>query len=227
MTQPLSADCQQHFRIAVKLILGVRRHYDGQHAEHHALVTICEIVQEVLALAALHLHVKRNGGGEIVIVVLPPLPVCDVGFHAEQTVFHLAHRFVHRDRDNVDGQHHACADVGKLGDDVVLDEVGVVPQEDHSAVAVAHAEEVPPRLKAIGADIVLEVVSLARHVLRVEVEIRFLLRAKEVVDQLQLFCGVHFLAAGAEPRKISGKLAADAVEIVTRLLNVVLVRAYG
>ena len=131
------------------------------------------------------------------------------------------------DRDNVDGQHHACADVGKLGDDVVLDEVGVVPQEDHSAVAVAHAEEVPPRLKAIGADIVLEVVSLARHVLRVEVEIRFLLRAKEVVDQLQLFCGVHFLAAGAEPRKISGKLAADAVEIVTRLLNVVLVRAYG
>ena len=77
-----------------------------QHRKHHPLVTGRQIVQKFLAFLSLLLHVIRNDRRKVVILVLLPLPVRDVGFHTEQAVFHLPHSFVCGNRDNVNGQHH-------------------------------------------------------------------------------------------------------------------------
>ena len=95
--------------------------HQRQYRKHHPLVTGGQIVQKLLAFLPLLLHVIGYDCGEIVVGVLLPLPVGDVGFHAQKTVLHLPHRLVRGDRDYVNAHHQVAAQIRKLRNHVVFD----------------------------------------------------------------------------------------------------------
>ena len=97
---------KQSFRVIVKLLFGVCGMHHRKHRKHHPLVTGRQIIKELLAFLSLLLQVIGDNGRKIVVLVLLPLPVRDVRFYPKQTVFHLPHGFIRRDRDDIDGEHH-------------------------------------------------------------------------------------------------------------------------
>ena len=109
------------------------------------------------------------------------LPIRDVGFHAEQSVFHFSHGFICGNGDNVNGEHHIPVQLTKLRYHTVLDIGGVFSEENHTPVSVAHSETVLFKLKGVGADKVLEVVTLSHRLGNIETERRFFACAVEIV----------------------------------------------
>ena len=97
----------ERLRVRVQFLFAVRQVNQRHHGEHHPLVTGGQIVQHFTRLFPLLFQVIRNNRREIVIVVLPPLPVGDIRFHAEQTRLHLPDRLVRGDGNHVNGQHHS------------------------------------------------------------------------------------------------------------------------
>ena len=98
----LSCHGKHRFGIAVELLFVVGGNDHRNNGKHHPLISRGQVVQKLLAFLALELHIIRHDGREIVVGVLPALPVGDVGFDTEQTVFHLPHGLVGGDRDNID-----------------------------------------------------------------------------------------------------------------------------
>ena len=159
------------------------------------MVTGRKVVEELLAFLSLLLQVIGNYGGKVVVLVLLPLPVRDVGFHAQKTVFHLTHRFVRGNGNDIDGQHHIPVQLTKLRHHTVLDIGGVFSEENHTPVSVAHLEIILFKFKGIGADKVLEIVTFLHRLRHIEVERRFLARAVEVVEDAELFFCIKLHAA--------------------------------
>ncbi len=191
LAKMLAPDGEQSFRIAVKLLLGVGGQRHGQHGEHHALVAGSEIIQKLLALPALKLHIIGNDGRKVVVAVLPPLPVGNVGFHAQDALFHFAHGLVGGDGDNIEAQNHVAVEVAKFGHHAVFDEVGVVPQKYDTPKFAAHLEVIFFKLKGVRADKVLEAVALPHGLLRVPTETTFLSGTEKVMENPQSVPGVQ------------------------------------
>ena len=150
---------EQGFRIIVKPLFGIGGMHHCQHGEHHSLVTGRQIVQKLLAFLSLLFKVIGNDRRKVVVLVLLPLPVRDIGFHAEQSVFHLTHGFVRGNGYNINREHHITVQLTKLRHHTVLDISGVFPEKNHTPVSVAHTEVVLFKLKGIGADEVLKIVT--------------------------------------------------------------------
>ena len=131
--------------------------HERDHGEQHPLVAGREIVQHLAGFLTLLLQIVRNDSGEVLVAVLPPLPVGDVGFHTEELVLHLAHRFVGRHGDPVNGEHHAPVKVGQFQNHAVFDVAGIVLEEQHTTILTSHLEVVTMKLQAIWADRVLEI----------------------------------------------------------------------
>ena len=115
------------------------------------------------------------------------LPVCDVGFHAEQPVFDLTHGFICGYGDNVNGHHHIAVKLAKLRHHTVLDIRRIFTQENDTPISVAHTEVILFKLKGIGADKVLKIVTFTHCLFQVEMERRFFACAVEVVENAELF----------------------------------------
>ena len=101
----LAGNGLEGFCVAVQFFLAVRQMHQRHYGEHHALVTGGEIVQHLTGFLALLFEVIWYNGGEVVVAVLPALPVGHIGLHAQQTVLHLPYRLVCGNGDDVDGQH--------------------------------------------------------------------------------------------------------------------------
>ena len=220
LTHMLARGGKDSVRIRVKLLLAVRSDNHCNDRKHHALVAGGQVVQKLLAFLALKLHVIRHDSGKVVALILAALPVRDVRLHAEQTVFHLAHRLVGGDRDDVDGEHHVSVEVCQLGHHAVLDIRSVVFEEKHAPVFLAQLEIVAVLFHAVRADIVAEVVSLFHHVPRVKVKVHFFTGAVEVVQNAQPFRCVHGCAFGAERGEVGDEVCADTGEIGAGFLNI-------
>ena len=163
-----------------------------QHRKHHPLVTGRQIVKELLAFPSLLFQVIGDDSGKIVILVLFSLPVRDIRFHPKQTVLNLPHGFVRRDGDNINGEHHITVKLAKLRHHAVLDIGGVFTQENHTPVSAAHLEIILFKLKGVGADIVLEIVTFPHGLHHVKGKGGFLACAVEVMEDTQLIIGVQF-----------------------------------
>ena len=138
----LSCHGKQRFSIAVELLFVVGGNDHRNDRQHHPLIPRSQVIQKLLALFALELHIIRHNGGKIVVGVLPALPVGDVGFDAEQTVFHLPHGLVGGDRHNIDRQHHISVEIGQLRNHAVFDIRSVVFQKQDTAVFLAQLQAV-------------------------------------------------------------------------------------
>ena len=163
-----SCDGLKRFGVAVQFLFAVCQMHERDHGEQHSLVAGREIIQHLAGFLALLFQIVRNDSGEVLVAVLPPLPVGDVGFHAEELVLHLAHRFVGRHRDHVNGEHHAPVEVGQLQNHAVFDVAGVILEEQHATILIAHLEIIPMELQAVRADRILEIMSALHRCLQIK-----------------------------------------------------------
>jgi len=168
LTQMLACDGLERFGVAVQFLFAVRQMHERDHGKQHPLVAGREIIQHFTGFLALLLQIVRNDSGEVLVAVLPALPVGDVRFHAEQFVLHLSHRFVGRHGDHVDGEHHAPVEVGQLQNHAVFDVAGIVLEEQHTAILTSHLEIIPMELQAIRADRVLEIMPALHRCLKIK-----------------------------------------------------------
>ena len=212
----------ERFRVAVQFLFAVCQMHERDHGEQHSLVAGREIIQHLAGFLALLFQVVGHHRGEVVVAVLPPLPVGDVRFHAEQLVFYLAHRFVGRHGDHVDGEHHAPVEVGQLQNHAVFDVAGVILEEQDATVLVSHLEIIPMKFQTVRADRVLEVVSTPHGRLQVERQCRFFW-SKEAAQHIQPLGSVQLVGGRVEPRELGGHLARHTGKECARFIHVFLV----
>ena len=105
LAQVFPGDGLEGLRVAVQLLLTVRQMYQRHHGEQHPLVAGGQVVQHLAGLLPLLLQVIGYNGGEVVVAVLPALPVGHVCLHPQQAVLQLPHGLVGGHGDDVDGQH--------------------------------------------------------------------------------------------------------------------------
>ena len=218
----LACDGLERFGVAVQFFLAVCQMYERDHGEQHSLVAGREIIQHLAGFLALLFQIIRHNSREVLVAVLPPLPVGDVRLHAEQFVLHLAHRFVRRHGDHVDGEHHAPVEVGQLQNHAVFDVAGIVLEEQHTTVLIAHLKVVPMKFQTIRADRVLEIVPALHGRLQVERQCRFFW-SKEAAQHIQPLGGVQLVGGGIEPRELGGHLARHARKECARFVHILFV----
>lgn len=126
--------------VAVKLLFAVGGMHDGNDRQHHSLVVGSEVIEKILHLRALLAHVKGNHGGEVVVFVLPALPVGDIRVNAEQLGFGFLNRLVHRQGNDVNGEHEIPVEFAEIGDQLVVNAVGVVLQIEDAPEPVSEFE---------------------------------------------------------------------------------------
>ena len=180
----------QRFRVAVQFLFAVRQMHQRHHGEHHALITGGEIVQHLTGLLALLLQIVRYNGRKVIVGVLPALPVGDIGLHAQQAVLHFTHRLVRGHRNNVDGQHKAAVETGEFVDHGVFDVAGILFEKQHTTVFIAHNEVVLLEFHAVRADSILEGTALLHALTQIQMVLRFLAHAVEVVEDAEPLYGV-------------------------------------
>ncbi len=227
LAQVLPGGGLEGVRVAVQLLLGVCQMHQGHHGEHHPLVAGGEVVQHLPGFFSLLFQIIRHHGGEIVVAVLPALPVGDVRLHTEQPVLHLPDGFVRGDGDHIDGQHHGAVQGRQLGDHAVLDIAGVLLQEQHPAKLISHDEVVLLKLQAVGTDGVLEAVALPHQVPEIQMVLRLLASAVEVVQHPETLHRVQLLAVGIQVAQTGGHIRRHPVEEGAGLLDVFAVNGQG
>ena len=226
LTKVLSGCREKFVGIVVELLFGVCRVYQCQNSEHHTLIARCQIVEKLLHLGSLLFHIIRNGSREIVVGILPALPIRYIGFDTEQTALGFTDSFIRRNRDNVNRHHHIAVKLRNLGNHTILDIRSVIAQEHHSAVSVADFEIVLFEFHCIGADIVLEAVSLLAVFLDIEMERAFLTNAVKVVNNAQALRRVKLYTLTAELFQNSSEIITNASKVVARVLDILLADRY-
>ena len=110
---------------------------DGQHRQHHPLVTGGQVGHIFLGLPTLLFHIIGYDCREVVVSILPALPVGDVGFHPEHLPLYLSHRLIGGNGDDVNGKHHVSALVGQFGDKLIGNERRIILEVNHPCVLAA------------------------------------------------------------------------------------------
>ena len=194
----LPADGLEHLRVAVQLFPAVRQMHQRHHGEQHPLITGGEVIQHLTGLPPLLLQIVGHHGGEIIVAVLPALPVGDVGLHPQQAVLHLPHRLIRGHRDDVNGQHEISVEARELVDHGILDIAGILLQEQDPAILLPHDEVILPKLHAVRTDGVFEGSAGSRAFCQVQPELRLLPHPVEIVEDTKPLRGIQFLAAGIQ-----------------------------
>ena len=161
------------------------------------------------------------------MVVLPLLPAGNVAFHRHDAPVHLRYSLIGGHRHNVDGQHHVPGIVHQLGYHGVLDEAGVLPQEQGAAHTLVHGVVVVEELQRFRRDGIAEVVAAPLGGLQVEGEGRFLSYAEEVMEQPQALVEGDFTDAGIHAAEASGQVSSHAGEEGAGLLDAALGHGHG
>ena len=220
LTHMLAGHGENRLGIAVKLFFGVGADGQRDNGKHHSLVTGGEIVQKLLALLALQFHVIRHYRREVVIGVLAPLPVGDVGFHAQKPVFHFADCLIGGNRHNVDGEHHVPIEVGQLRHHVIFDIAGIIFEKQDAAVFFAQFQIVAVLLNSVRADIIAEVMAALHHLAGAEPELSFLALTVEIVQDTQALGGVQIHALGTQRCKVRNKVSPYTGKVGAGFFNV-------
>ena len=161
------------------------------------------------------------------MVVLPLLPAGDVALHRHDAPVHLRHSLVCGHRHNIDGQHHVPGIVHQLGDHGVLDEAGVLPQEQGASYTFVHGIVVVEELQRLRRDGIAEVVAAPLGGLQVEGKGGFLPHAEEVVEQPQTLVEGDFPYTGIHAAETRCQISSHAGEEGAGLLDAALVHGHG
>ena len=106
LTAPRPPDGLQGLGVLIELFKVICQMRQRDECQHHALVAAHEIIHKLLCFAPHLLQVIGNIGGKIVALILPLLPAGNIRFYGHNALANIAHCFVHRHRNNVNGKHH-------------------------------------------------------------------------------------------------------------------------
>ena len=134
----------------------------------------------------------------------------------------FAHSFVGRHRDHIDGEHHAPVEIGQLQNHAVFDVAGVILEEQHATILIAHFEIIPMKLQAIWADRVLEIMPALHGCLQIKRK-RSFLRSEKAAQHIQPLGSVQLVGGRIEPREFGGHLARYAGEECARFVYILFV----
>ena len=213
--------------IAVKLLFAVGGMHNGNHHQHHSLIVGGDVVEKILCLRALLHHVKGNHGGEVVVLVLPALPVGDIRINAKQLVFDFLNRLVHRQGNDVDGKHEIPVEFAEIGDQLIIDTVGIILQIEDASEPIPEFEIIGEEFKAVGDNRVAEIMSAPHEFPHIETKLRFLSRMKEIVQESETLLRVQFLTSRADLLELREKRSEHAGKIQTRFFDASLTRRNG
>ena len=205
----LACDGLEGLCIAVQLLLAVGQMHQSHHSEHHPLIPRGQVIQHFPRLFPLLLQVVGYHCGKVVVAVLPPLPVGDVGLHPQQSVLHLPHSLIGGDRDHIDGQHHGAVQAGEFVDHGVLDVAGILLEEHGPAIFVAQDEVVLPKLNTVRADGVLKGTACFHALPQVDMEPGLLAHSVKVVEHTQPLHRVQLLTVGIQVIEPGGHIIHD------------------
>ena len=170
LTAPRPPDGLQGFGVLVKLFEVICQVRQRDECKHHALVAAHEVVHKLLRFAPHLLQVIGDIGGKIVVLILPLLPAGNIRFHGHNALANIAHCFVHRHGDNVDGEHHVSGIVHQLRDHRVGDKAGIFPKEQGTAHMIAQLVVIFLKGDTVRGNAVPEVMPFAYGVLQIEAE---------------------------------------------------------
>ena len=136
----------QRLRVGVQLLQRVRHVYDGDIGKNHPLVAGTQVIQKLLRLRPQLLQLIGDAGREIIAAVLALLPPSNIRFDTEDTALHLPDGLIGGNGENINGQHEVSREIRQLGDHLVLDVAGVVPQKQDAPHLAAHLKVI--RLEA-------------------------------------------------------------------------------
>ena len=160
----------QSLGVLIELLQIVRQMCQRDKRQHHTLVAAHEIVHEFLRFAPHLLQVIGDIGSKIVALILPLLPAGNIRFHGHNALANIAHCFVHRHGDNVDGEHHVSGIVHQLRDHLVGNKAGIFPQEQGTAHMIAQLVVIFLKGDTVRGNAVPEVMSPSHGVLKIEPE---------------------------------------------------------
>ena len=140
LTKMFSRCCEQRFRIVVELLFGICGMHHCEHCEHHSLVTGGKVIKELFHFLFLLFHIIRNSCRKVVVHILLSLPVRDVGFYTEQSVFGFSDCFIGRNRYNINGHHQISVHIRKFRHHTVLDIGRIFTKKDNPAITVTDFE---------------------------------------------------------------------------------------
>ena len=170
LTAPRPPDGLQGFGVLVKLFKVICQVRQRHQSQHHTLVAAHEVVHKLLRFAPHLLQVIGDIGGKIVALILPLLPAGNIRFHGHNALANIAHRFVHRHGDNVDGEHHVSGIVHQLRDHLVGNKAGIFPKEQGTAHMIAQLVVIFLKGDTVRGNAVPEVMPFAYGVLQIEPE---------------------------------------------------------
>ena len=155
------------------------------HGEHHALVTLGEIVHILFSDFPHLLHLIGQISRKVVVGVLALLPAVGIGVHGHDDLIHHLDRLVHADGNNINGQHHVPGIVHQLGNHIVLDKAGIVTQKQSAPEVVAHLIMTFMKGQAIRRNGVLEAMPAPHCFCQVKTVLLFLAGTEKVMEQAQ------------------------------------------
>ena len=170
LTAPRPPDGLQGLGVLIELFKVICQMRQRDECQHHALVAAHEIIHKLLCFAPHLLQVIGNIGGKIVALILPLLPAGNIRFYGHNALANIAHCFVHRHRNNVNGKHHIPGIVHQLRDHLIGDKAGIFPQEQGTAHMIAQLVVIFLKGNTVRGDAVPEVMPFAYGVLQIEPE---------------------------------------------------------
>ena len=199
--------------------------YHCQDTEHHPLIPGGQIVQHLLGFFSLQLHIIGNHGRKVIVCILASLPVRHVGFHAQQSVLNLTHRFICRHRNNVNGQHQVPAKAAQFGDHLILYIAGVIFHKKDSAVLLAQLEMVVVELHRVRADPVLEAVSLFRKGFHIKRKALRNICLEKVSEDLEPLFRIQLFPDGGQLGQMGDDIRSHTGEVCPGFIDILLVDA--
>ena len=194
--------------------------YDGDIGKNHPLVAGAQIVQKFLCLCPHLLQLIGDAGREIIAAVLALLPPSNIRFDAEDTALHLPDGLIGGNGENINGQHEVSREIRQLGDHLVLDVAGIVPQKQNTANFAAHLEVVCFEAQPIRADVIPEVMSFLHGITQVKPEMFFFAGTEKIMEDSQTLLIIQCFCTALQAPKIFPKVSVYPVEEGAGLLRV-------
>ena len=210
----------QHLRVGVQLLQRVRHVYDGDIGKNHPLVAGTQIVQKLLRFRPQLLQLIGNAGREVIAAVLALLPPGNIRFDTEDTALHLPDGLIGGNGENINGQHEVLREIRQLGDHLVLDVAGIVPQKQNTANFAAHLEVVCFEAQPIRADVIPEVMPFLHGITQVKPEMFFFAGTEKIMEDSQTLLIIQCFCSALQAPKIFPKVSVYPVEEGAGLLHV-------
>ena len=165
------------------------------------------------------LQVVRDGCVEIVEGVLPLGKAAYVRFNGHDPPLDLLHHLIGGNGQKVDGDHHVPGQVTQLRNHFILNETGIVPEEQDTAHLISNLIVVFIESHAVRGNGVPEVIASVSDAVKVKLKVR-VIGAEEVMEQPHTLHHVGIPHHNIHARQVGTQFRAHTIEEGTGLLNV-------